>query len=70
MFTATQCFFKTYNHYILFYEFVNSVVKFIKHRGIALFNCVYNAVVKMVFQNHLGNGLQRADHGRKLHQNV
>ena len=33
-------------------------------------HCVHNAVVEMVFQNHLGDGLQRADHSGKLHQNV
>lgn len=49
MFAPTKCFFKIYNHYILFYKFVNSFVEFVEHGGVALFNCMNNAMVKMVF---------------------
>ena len=42
-------FLKIYNHYILFYKFVNSFVEFVEHGGVALFNCMNNAMVKMVF---------------------
>lgn len=40
---------KIYNHYILFYKFVNSFVEFVEHGGVAIFNCMNNAMVKMVF---------------------